>query len=174
MVTWRWTGWGQLPPRPGILLHQPRPRHDVQPSPRQTQCQPCSPASSFGRNVPGKTDPMDGVEGIAEKGSEMFQYYKDSSDRSPGWTGPPLSPTSSALPDTQRWYRWWWEIRDAWCILLNELAPAYGEIVKRRIFGHFASTCAIIGVFTVSWNPGQIDLQLARILQKKAELGKAG
>ena len=22
---------------------------------------------SFGRNVPGKTDPMDGVEGIAEK-----------------------------------------------------------------------------------------------------------
>ena len=30
---------------------------------------------SFGRNVPGKTDPMDGVIGIAEKGSEMFQYY---------------------------------------------------------------------------------------------------
>jgi len=30
---------------------------------------------SFGRNVPGKTDPMDGVEGVAEKGSEMFNYY---------------------------------------------------------------------------------------------------
>merc|ERR1712008_321967 len=30
---------------------------------------------SFGRNVPGKTDPMDGTKGVAEKGSEMFQYY---------------------------------------------------------------------------------------------------
>jgi hypothetical protein len=25
------------------------------------------PFLSFGRNVPGKTDPMDGVQGIAEK-----------------------------------------------------------------------------------------------------------
>ena len=29
---------------------------------------------SFGRNVPGKTDPMDGVEGVAEKVRIDFKY----------------------------------------------------------------------------------------------------
>jgi hypothetical protein len=29
---------------------------------------------SFGRNVPGKTDPMDGVEGIAEKVSFNYKF----------------------------------------------------------------------------------------------------
>ena len=30
---------------------------------------------SFGRNVVGRTDPMDGVQGIADKPSSMFHYY---------------------------------------------------------------------------------------------------
>jgi len=134
---------------------------------------------SFGRNVPGKTDPMDGVEGIAEKGSEMFQYYIK------------IVPTTFARLDGSTFVTNQFSVtRHSKVISMMmgdsgmpgvffsyELAPVmvkYSE--KKKSFGHFAATlCAIIGgVFTVSGIVDKLIYNSARILQKKAELGKAG
>jgi len=134
---------------------------------------------SFGRNVPGKTDPMDGVEGIAEKGSEMFNYYVK------------IVPTTFARLDGSTFVTNQFSVTrhskevsnfmgDSGMpgIFFNyELAPVmvkYSE--KQKSFGHFASgLCAIIGgVFTVSGLLDKLIYNSARIMQQKTEIGKAG
>jgi len=135
---------------------------------------------SFGRNVPGKTDPMDGTMGVAEKGSEMFQYYikivPTTFQRADGSTFVTnqfsvtrhskvisvMGGDGSGMPGVFFTY---------------EMAPVmvkYQE--KEKSFGHFASgLCAIIGgVFTVAGIIDKMVYNSARILQQKTELGKAG
>lgn len=134
---------------------------------------------SFGRNVPGKTDPMDGVEGVAEKGSEMFQYYIK------------IVPTTFARVDGSTFVTNQFSVtRHSKVVSMMmgesgmpgvffsyELAPVmvkYSE--KQKSFGHFASgLCAIIGgVFTVAGLLDKLVYSSGRLLQQKADLGKAG
>jgi len=134
---------------------------------------------SFGRNVPGKTDPMDGVEGIAEKGSEMFNYYIK------------IVPTTFARLDGSTFITNQFSVTRHSKVISTmmgesgmpgifftyELAPVmvkYSE--KQKSFGHFAtSLCAIIGgVFTVSGILDKLIYTSGRILQQKTELGKTG
>jgi len=135
---------------------------------------------SFGRNVPGKTDPMDGTIGLAEKGSVMFHYYVK------------IVPTTFARTDGSTFVTNQFSVtRHTKMISVMggdgggmpgvfftyELAPVmvkYSE--KEKSFGHYASgLCAIIGgVFTVA---GMIDKMIynsARIIQQKTEIGKVG
>lgn len=135
---------------------------------------------SFGRNVPGKTDPMDGTVGAAEKGSEMFHYYIK------------VVPTTFARVDGSTFVTNQFSVtRHSKVISMMggdgsgmpgvfftyEMAPVmvkYQE--KEKSFGHFASgLCAIIGgVFTVAGIIDKMVYNSARVLQQKTELGKAG
>jgi len=135
---------------------------------------------SFGRNVPGKTDPIDGVMAIAEKGSEMFQYYVK------------IVPTTFARADGSTFVTNQFSVtRHNKAIISGlmgdtgmpgvffsyELAPVMVKYQqKEKSFGHFASgLCAIIGgVFTVAGIIDKLVYNSARILQQKTELGKAG
>ena len=135
---------------------------------------------SFGRNVPGKTDPIDGVTGLAEKGSEMFQYYVK------------IVPTTFARADGSTFLTNQFSVtRHNKAIMSGlmgdsgmpgvffsyEMAPVMVKYQqKEKSFGHFASgLCAIIGgVFTVAGIIDKLVYNSARILQQKTELGKAG
>jgi len=134
---------------------------------------------SFGRNVPGKTDPMDGVMGVAEKGSEMFQYYIK------------IVPTTFARADGSTFVTNQFSVtRHSKVISMMmgdsgmpgvffsyEMAPVMVKYQqKEKSFGHFASgLCAIIGgVFTVAGMIDKMVYNSARIIQQKTELGKAG
>jgi hypothetical protein len=133
---------------------------------------------SFGRNVPGKTDPMDGVEGVAEKGSEMFNYYVK------------IVPTIFARLDGSTFVTNQFSVTRHSKVVSAffgdgsgmpgiffsyELAPMmikYSE--KQKSLGHFLSSlCAIIGgVFTVSGLLDKFIYASGNILHHKAELGK--
>lgn len=134
---------------------------------------------SFGRNVPGKTDPMDGVVGIAEKGSEMFQYYIK------------IVPTTFARVDGSTFVTNQFSVTRHSKVVSSmlgeggmpgvffsyELAPVmvkYQE--KEKSFGHFAAgLCAIIGgVFTVAGMLDKMVYNSAKIIQQKTEIGKTG
>ncbi|RWS13912.1 endoplasmic reticulum-Golgi intermediate compartment protein 3-like isoform X2 [Dinothrombium tinctorium] len=118
---------------------------------------------SFGRNIPGKTNPMDGTYQVAEEGSMMFQYYikivptlfvrSDGSSlqtnqfavtRHKKQTQESLS--DSGLPGV---------------FFIYEFAPIMVKYTERqKSFMHFAtSVCAIIGgVFTGCLNILQLML----------------
>jgi len=134
---------------------------------------------SFGRNVPGKTDPMDGTLGVAEKGSEMFQYYIK------------IVPTTFARVDGSTFVTNQFSVTRHSKVVSSmmgdsgmpgvffsyELAPVmvkYQE--KEKSLGHFASgLCAIIGgIFTVAGILDKMVYNSAKILQQKNELGKSG
>ena len=135
---------------------------------------------SFGRNVPGKTDPIDGVTSVAEKGSEMFQYYVK------------IVPTTFERSDRSTFVTNQFSVtRHNKAIINNlmgdtgmpgvffsyELAPVMVKYQqKEKSFGHFASgLCAIIGgVFTVAGIIDKLIYKSAQILQQKTELGKSG
>ena len=135
---------------------------------------------SFGRNVPGKTDPIDGVTAVAERGSEMFQYYVK------------IVPTTFARVDGSTFVTNQFSVtRHNKAIMSGlmgdsgmpgvffsyEMAPVMVKYQqKEKSFGHFASgLCAIIGgVFSVAGIIDKLVYNSARILQHKTELGKAG
>jgi len=134
---------------------------------------------SFGRNVVGRTDPMDGVQGIADKPSSMFHYYIK------------IVPTSftrvdGSIFDTNQFSvtrhhksvsQMSGESGMPGVFFTYEMAPlAVKYSQKSKSFGHFASgLCAIIGgVFTVAGMVDKMVYNSARILQKKTEIGKAG
>ncbi|XP_023337737.1 endoplasmic reticulum-Golgi intermediate compartment protein 3 [Eurytemora carolleeae] len=134
---------------------------------------------SFGRNVPGKTDPMDGVVGVAEKGSEMFQYYvkivPTTFARLDGSTF--ITNQFSVTKHTKVISAFMGESGMPGIFFNYELAPVmvkYSE--KKKSFGHFASgLCAIIGgVFTVSGILDKLVYNSGRILNRKTEIGKTG
>ena len=135
---------------------------------------------SFGRNVPGKTDSMDGTRGVAEKGAEMFQYYIK------------IVPTTFARVDGSTFVTNQFSVtRHSKVVSMMggdgsgmpgvffsyEMAPVmvkYQE--KEKSLGHFLSgLCAIIGgVFTVAGIIDKLVYTSAKILQQKTDLGKAG
>lgn len=134
---------------------------------------------SFGRNVVGKTDPMDGVVGIAEKGSSMFNYYikivPTTFSRADGSTF--VTNQFSVTRHSKVVSMMTGESGMPGVFFTYEMAPVmvkYSE--KEKSFGHFASgLCAIIGgVFTVAGMVDKMVYNSARILQKKTEIGKAG
>ncbi|XP_055943297.1 endoplasmic reticulum-Golgi intermediate compartment protein 3-like [Argiope bruennichi] len=131
---------------------------------------------SFGRSLPGKTNPLDGTVQVAEVGAMMFQYYVK------------IVPTMYARADGQTLYtnqfavtRHQKQVSTLFgdqglpgVFVIYELAPLmikYGE--KQKSFFHFlTSVCAIVGgVFTVA---GMIDSAIyhsSRVIQK-IEIGK--
>lgn len=131
---------------------------------------------SFGRNIPGKTNPLDGTEQVATQGAMMFQYYVK------------IVPTMYAREDGQTLHtnqfavtRHQKQVSTLFgeqglpgIFVIYELAPLmvkYGE--KQKSFFHFlTSVCAIVGgVFTVA---GMIDSAIyhsSKAIQK-IELGK--
>lgn len=132
---------------------------------------------SFGRTIPGKTNPLDGTEQVAVKGGMMFQYYvkvvPTMYARADGHT---LHTNQFAVTRHQK------QVSVAFgeqglpgLFVIYEIAPLmvkYGE--KQKSFFHFlTSVCAIVGgVFTVA---GMIDAAIyhsSRVIQKKIELGK--
>ncbi|GFT12703.1 endoplasmic reticulum-Golgi intermediate compartment protein 3 [Nephila pilipes] len=131
---------------------------------------------SFGRSIPGKTNPLDGTMQVAQVGAMMFQYYVK------------IVPSMYARADGQTLYtnqfavtRHQKQVSTLFgdqglpgLFVIYELAPLmikYGE--KQKSFFHFlTSVCAIVGgVFTVA---GMIDSAIyhsSKVIQK-IELGK--
>ncbi|XP_049812251.1 endoplasmic reticulum-Golgi intermediate compartment protein 3 isoform X1 [Schistocerca nitens] len=132
---------------------------------------------SFGKNIPGKTNPIDGTEVVTHEGSTMFQYYVK------------IVPTTYVSKDNTILLTNQFSVTRHQKVISTisgetgmpgiffnyELAPMMVKYTEReRSFGHFATNvCAIIGgVFTVA---GLIDSLLYhsyKAIQKKIELGK--
>lgn len=132
---------------------------------------------SFGRNIPGKTNPLDGTEQVADKGAMMFQYYvKIVPTMYTRVNGQVFQSNQFAVTRHQK------QVSTVFgdqglpgLFVIYELAPLmvkYSE--KHKPFFHFlTSVCAIVGgVFTVA---GMIDSAIyhsSKVIQK-IELGKA-
>ncbi|KAL7648063.1 UNVERIFIED_CONTAM: hypothetical protein RMT77_001680 [Armadillidium vulgare] len=134
---------------------------------------------SFGQNVPGKTDPMDGFEYKTEKGAKTINYYIK------------IVPTTFQRRDesllmtnqfsvTQHEKKFNMMLGDQslpGVFFSYELSPMMVKYTeKSRSLGHFLTgLCSIIGgIYTVA---GLIDAAIyhsVRALQKKVDLGKAG
>ncbi|CAG0880914.1 unnamed protein product [Cyprideis torosa] len=131
---------------------------------------------SFGMNIPGKTNPLDGTHHVALDSAMMYNYYLkiiptmyqklDSSFIETNQFSVTLNAKgrsdSQGIPGVFFSYDF------------SPLMVKYSE--KSKSFGHFAvGVCAIIGgVFTVA---GLLDAFIYRstnALKKKVELGKAG
>ncbi|KAK7788838.1 hypothetical protein R5R35_001327 [Gryllus longicercus] len=132
---------------------------------------------SFGKNIPGKTNPIDGTEVIAHEGATMFQYYVK------------IVPTTYHRKDGAVFYTNQFSVtRHQKTVSIStgesgmpgiffnyELAPMMVKYTeKERSFGHFATNvCAIIGgVFTVAGLIDSLFYHSYKAIQKKIELGK--
>ncbi|XP_063231560.1 endoplasmic reticulum-Golgi intermediate compartment protein 3 [Bacillus rossius redtenbacheri] len=132
---------------------------------------------SFGRNIAGVTDPMDGTESIASEGATMFQYYIK------------IVPTTYVRRDGAILQTNQFSVtmhQKAVSILTGEsgmpgiffsyeLAPVMVKISeKEKSLGHLATNvCAIIGgVFTVASLIDAFIYRSVKAIQKKIELGK--
>lgn len=152
--------------------------HDVQPySSSQFNMTHKIRGLTFGESIPGKTNPIDGMDGVATVESTMFQYYlkivpftyekrneiilsnQFSTTRHQKAVG--SFSGESGMPGVFFQYE------------ISPIMIKYSE--KSKSFGHFAvSVCAIIGgVFTVA---GLIDSTIYKWakLFKKLEIGKLG
>ncbi|XP_067121839.1 endoplasmic reticulum-Golgi intermediate compartment protein 3 isoform X2 [Centruroides vittatus] len=152
--------------------------HDLQPfSSRQFNLTHRIRHLSFGRNIPGKTDPLDGTSQTDEEGGVMFQYYAKivpmMYSRSDGQT---LHTNRFAVTrHRKRAASAGGDQSLPGVFVIYEFSPMmvkYSE--KRKSFPHFLTgVCAIVGgVFTVA---GMIDSAIyhsSRAIQK-IELGKA-
>ncbi|XP_071037746.1 endoplasmic reticulum-Golgi intermediate compartment protein 3 isoform X2 [Parasteatoda tepidariorum] len=131
---------------------------------------------SFGKTIPGKTNPLDGTTQVANEGSMMFQYYvkivPTMYERIDGLT---YHTNQFAVTRHQKQVSpIFGEQGLPGMFVIYELAPLmvkYGE--KQKSFFHFlTSVCAIVGgVFTVA---GMIDSAVyysSKVIQK-IELGK--
>ncbi|GFY73222.1 endoplasmic reticulum-Golgi intermediate compartment protein 3 [Trichonephila inaurata madagascariensis] len=131
---------------------------------------------SFGRSIPGKTNPLDGTMQVAQVGAMMFQYYvkivPSMYARADGQT---LHTNQFAVTRHQKQVSTLFGDQGLpGLFVIYELAPLmikYGE--KEKSFFHFlTSVCAIVGgVFTVA---GMIDSAIyhsSKVIQK-IELGK--
>lgn len=152
--------------------------HDVQPySSSQFNMTHKVNSLTFGENIPGKTNPIDGMYGVATVESTMFQYYlkivpftyekrketilsnQFSTTRHQKAVG--TFSGESGMPGVFFQYE------------ISPIMIKYSE--KSKSFGHFAvSVCAIIGgVFTVA---GLIDSTIYHWVKllKKIDIGKLG
>ncbi|XP_043197872.1 endoplasmic reticulum-Golgi intermediate compartment protein 3-like [Amphibalanus amphitrite] len=154
--------------------------HDMQPfSAREFNLTHTIRHLSFGQNVPGRTNPLDGLQSVAEKGGTMYKYFVK------------IVPTM-------------WQRRDEFTLFTNqfsvtryhqalnefsdgssapgvffsyEFAPLMVKYTERvKSVGHFATNlCAIVGgVFTVASLLDAAIFHSVRAIQKKIELGKQG
>ncbi|XP_053981386.1 endoplasmic reticulum-Golgi intermediate compartment protein 3 [Hylaeus volcanicus] len=152
--------------------------HDVQPY-RSTQFNMTHKIRhlSFGLNIPGKRNPMDGMTVTATDGAMMFYHYikivPTTYVRDDGSTL--LTNQFSVTRHSRQLSMFSGESGMPGIFFSYELSPLMVKYTeKAKSFGHFATnTCAIIGgVFTVA---GLIDSLLyhsVRAIQKKIELGK--
>ncbi|RWS22273.1 endoplasmic reticulum-Golgi intermediate compartment protein 3-like protein [Leptotrombidium deliense] len=133
---------------------------------------------SFGRNIPGKTNPLDGSYEVAEEGSMLYQYYvKIVPTIYVRTDGSSLETNQFAVTrhrrQTQETFA---ESGLPGVFFIYEFAPMlvkYSE--KQKSFMHFlTSVCAIIGgVFTVAGIIDSMIYHSIRAIKKKIELGKA-
>ncbi|XP_043287548.1 endoplasmic reticulum-Golgi intermediate compartment protein 3 isoform X2 [Venturia canescens] len=131
---------------------------------------------SFGRNIPGKTNPMDNTTVIAQEGAMMFQHYikivPTTYVRAGGWQW--QTNQFSVTRHSRKVSVLTGESGVPGVFFTYELSPLMVKYTEKdKSFGHFATNvCAIIGgVFTVA---GLIDSFLyhsVRVIQKH-ELGK--
>jgi len=156
--------------------------HDVQPfSSSQFNMTHNIRSLTFGENIPGKTNPIDGMKGVATAESTMFQYYLKiiplTYDKaSSGADGPIFTNQFSTTRHEKVVSSMSGESGMPGVFFSYEISPImikYSE--KSKSFGHFATgICAIIGgIFTVA---GLIDSTIyksAKVL-KKLEIGKLG
>jgi len=154
--------------------------HDMQPfSAREFNLTHTIRHLSFGHNVPGKTNPLDGLQSVAEKGGTMYKFFCK------------IVPTMWQRADdlslftnqfsVTRYHHALSEFSDGssapGVFFVYEFAPLmvkYTEKVKS--VGHFATNlCAIVGgVFTVASLLDAFIFHSVRAIQKKIELGKQG
>ncbi|XP_046401835.1 endoplasmic reticulum-Golgi intermediate compartment protein 3 [Ischnura elegans] len=132
---------------------------------------------SFGRNIPGKTNPIDGVEGIALEGATMFQYYvkivpttyvrKDGAILQTNQFSVTrhqkvvsIVSGESGMPGVFFSYE------------LSPMMVKYTE--KEKSLGHFVTNlCAIIGgLWTVAGIVDSFLYRSIKAIEKKIELGK--
>ncbi|XP_015601063.1 endoplasmic reticulum-Golgi intermediate compartment protein 3 [Cephus cinctus] len=152
--------------------------HDVQPySSTQFNMTHKIRHLSFGLNIPGKTNPMDGTVVVASEGAMMFQHYikivpttyvrRDGSTLVSNqfsltryYRGISQASSDSGMPGVFFSYE------------LSPLMVKYTEVKKS--FGHFTTNvCAAIGgVFTVAGLIDAILYRSVRAIQRKDELGK--
>lgn len=132
---------------------------------------------SFGKNIPGKTNPIDGTDVITHEGATMFQYYVK------------IVPTTYVRKDGAVWQTNQFSVtRHQKVIAVSsgdygmpgiffnyELAPMMVKYTEReKSFGHCATNiCAIIGgIFTVAGIVDSLLYHSVKVIQKKIELGK--
>ncbi|PNF20099.1 Endoplasmic reticulum-Golgi intermediate compartment protein 3 [Cryptotermes secundus] len=132
---------------------------------------------SFGKNIPGKTNPIDGSDVIAHEGATMFQYYIK------------IVPTTYVRKDGAVWQTNQFSVtRHQKVVSISsgesgmpgiffsyELAPMMVKYTERqKSFGHCATNiCAIIGgIFTVAGIIDSLLYHSVKMIQKKIELGK--
>merc|ERR1712218_267253 len=117
-------------------------------------------------------NPLDGVEGIAEKGAMMFQYYIK------------IVPTTYTQPDGSFFPSNQFSVTRhskvvsgmAGVFFTYELSPVMVKFSpKEKSVGHFLTgLCAIIGgVFTVAGILDKLIYTSTRLIEQKVELGKA-
>jgi len=154
--------------------------HDVQPySSNQFNMTHIIRSLSFGESIPGKTNPMDNVEGVALQESSMFQYYVKIVPTT--YESKNLSIIHTNQFSTTRHQKvvsaFSGESGMPGVFFSYEISPIMVKFTeKSKSFGHFAtSLCAIIGgVFTVA---GLIDSTIyksTKVLKKKLDIGKLG
>ncbi|XP_076243719.1 endoplasmic reticulum-Golgi intermediate compartment protein 3 isoform X2 [Calliopsis andreniformis] len=132
---------------------------------------------SFGLNIPGKTNPMDGTTVVAMDGGTIFYYYikivPTTYVRADGSTL--LTNQFSVTRHTRLVTPMDGESGMPGVFFSYELSPLMVKYTeKAKSFGHFATnTCAIIGgVFTVAGLIDSLLYHLVRAIRKKIELGK--
>jgi len=132
---------------------------------------------SFGESIPGKSNPLDGVTTIAEKGAMMYQYYVK------------IVPTTYVKADGKTVLTNQYSVTRHQKVVgaytgeqglpgtffIYELSPMMVKYTeKNKSFTHFLTgVCAIIGgVFTVAGLVDSVMYHSARLLQAKIEIGK--
>ncbi|GFG34757.1 hypothetical protein Cfor_04636 [Coptotermes formosanus] len=130
---------------------------------------------SFGKNIPGKTNPIDGTDVIAHEGATMFQYYVK------------IVPTTYVRKDGAVWQTNQFSVtRHQKVVAISsgdygmpgiffnyELAPMMVKYTEReKSLGHCATNiCAIIGgIFTVAGIVDSLLYHSVKVIQKKIEL----
>ncbi|KAG8226870.1 hypothetical protein J437_LFUL006579 [Ladona fulva] len=132
---------------------------------------------SFGKNIPGKTNPIDGVEGIAHEGATMFQYYiKIVPTTYVRRDGAVLQTNQFSVTRHQKVISIIsGESGMPGIFFSYELSPMMVKYTeKEKSLGHFATNvCAIIGgIFTVAGIIDSVLYHSVRAIQQKIELGK--
>ncbi|KAL0274450.1 UNVERIFIED_CONTAM: hypothetical protein PYX00_006870 [Menopon gallinae] len=151
--------------------------HDVQPFPSTAfNTSHIVEHLSFGVNIPGKTNPLDGTVGLCTEGTTMFQYYIKIVPTLYYYdqTGGMILTNQFSVTRHQK--------SDVGLggmppgIFVNyELAPIMVKYTeKKRSIGHFLTNiCAIIGgVFTVASLIDGLLYHSVKVIQEKIDLGK--